>query len=253
LEGRFYEALDDCMSDDDNREDAEEEEPYVPAASDAKSKSVESDAVAAEEPMIIVKSNEIAQSVVENAVTKVFITKSTTCYLPGTGGTITISDSLLDQIRQSLEESVPLQAQRIGKLKRKIVCFHGANVVDRIMDNGYAADRAAATRLALKLYTNGIIRALQPGGFVDSKDRLFRFRQNTELPTTETLNRTSSTVDCNSNQSMETSNMSTVQTQQPPQMFCISKILAANSDWLNKTWTQESDESCTETEDNDPL
>lgn len=167
-----------------------------------------------------------------------------TSYIPGASShsALLMSEALLDQIRITLEHTTPLVYQRIGRQKTKVACFHGASVVDRIMDHAYAADRSSALQLALKLYENGVFRALQPGGFVDARDRLYRFRDEAQVehdnppapadPAQGTLE-------------------SYDQGLEPSRMFSIARIVSHNEDWLNRSWTNAGDLSRTETDDVD--
>lgn len=160
---QFIEALDDSAGADglDEQDNAEEDAPPRPTAR------LEGgyESPATPEPVSKMVDAQPCKSMAGRTMPA-----RTTSYIPGhEGGEVTISTTLLEHIQVALELSIPLVQRRIGKLKGKVACFSGAVVVDHVLDKGYAATRTSALRLADKLYTSGVLRALQPGGFADAK------------------------------------------------------------------------------------
>lgn len=172
---KFVEALDDSAGTDgyDEQDYAEEDAPTRGARVDDDAAAYESPAplrATTNAPTTTTTSTTTTASAAAAPVSRASAPR-TTSYIPGhDDGELTISTTLLEHIQVALELSIPLVHRRIGKqMKGKVACFSGATAVDHVLLRGYAATRIAALRLADKLYGSGVLRALQPGGFVDSK------------------------------------------------------------------------------------
>ncbi len=92
------------------------------------------------------------------------LTRGASSYMPGENDAI-LSPRLSKSISEALQGAVTIIRRTIGPLK--LECFSGANVVNCLMRLKFAENRDEATSLAVRVYNDGVLRALQPGGFVD--------------------------------------------------------------------------------------
>jgi hypothetical protein len=88
----------------------------------------------------------------------------TTSYMPGSSSAL-VSPSLSVKIQAALMDSVTVLVRQVGSVR--LECFSGANVVNCLLRLKFADNREEATTLASRVYSDGMLRALQPGGFVD--------------------------------------------------------------------------------------
>ncbi len=103
-------------------------------------------------------------------------------YMPG-GTAALVSPALSRRIRIALADSVTVLTRQIGSLK--LECFSGANVVNCLLRLKFADNRQEATTLACRVYSDGVLRALQPGGFVDHVEHVYRFQDSVALQVPE--------------------------------------------------------------------
>jgi hypothetical protein len=99
----------------------------------------------------------------------------TTSYMPGSSSAL-VSPSLSVKIQSALIDSVTVLVRQVGSVR--LECFSGANVVNCLLRLKFADHREEATALATRVYSDGMLRALQPGGFIDHVEYVYRFQDS---------------------------------------------------------------------------
>jgi hypothetical protein len=151
--------------------------------------------------------------------------------MPGSSSAL-VSPSLSVKIQAALMDSVTVLVRQVGSVR--LECFSGANVVNCLLRLKFADNREEATTLASRVYSDGMLRALQPGGFIDHVEYVYRFQDSV-------------VAEEQSEPSDVHEQLEAAAVQQPPQpckvvprdnlLFSVAKIVGGrNEDWLNNSF-----------------
>ncbi len=156
----------------------------------------------------------------------------TTSYMPGSGEAL-VSPALSGRIQAALMASMTVLVRQVGSVR--LECFSGANVVNCLLRLKFADNREEATALASRVYCDGMLRALQPGGFIDHVEYVYRFQDSVVPEEQSEVSDLHEQVEAAA--AVEQPRPCKVVPRESNMLFSIAKIVGGrNEDWLNNSF-----------------